>query len=162
MRNSINLRGRAVLSQAVKPYGALLNLILIKIAALLSMLSTPVEAVEKGSLYKISQEILRYYNEKDALSLHSFLAPELQSRYTVEDVKDIIERCHSKFGDIARFSLPTMGARTYAFFGVYANTGTYDMIIEINLEKKIYHWVITSDVNAPDQVCTLNNIRSRT
>jgi hypothetical protein len=160
MRMPIDGKGRAVLSQAVKPHGALLSCALIGISALLSVPSTSAEAVERDSLYNVSQTILRSYKTKDAPGLHSILAPELQARYTVKDVKDVLDQCYTKFGEITRFSLPTMGARTYAFFGVYASTGTYDMILEINPNEKIYYWVVTPDVNAPDQICTLNNIRS--
>jgi hypothetical protein len=56
-------------------------------------------------------------------------------------------------GEILRLSTPSWGQRSYGFFGVYAETGVFDMVLEIDPAEKIVHWVITDDVTAREQQC---------
>jgi len=68
-----------------------------------------------------------------------------------------LARCHGLTHEIERFSLPSWGTRRYGFFGVYAENAVLEMILEIDESEKIVHWVITDDVTAKDQQCSLGD-----
>jgi len=109
------------------------------------------------AIIHVSQELLRIYNARDAAALHGLLAPSLQVKYPVEDLRLTLARCHGLTHEIERFSLPSWGTRRYGFFGVYAENAVLEMILEIDESEKIVHWVITDDVTAKDQQCSLGN-----
>ncbi len=58
-------------------------------------------------------------------------------------------------GDILRLSTPSWGARQYGFFAVYAESAVFEMILEIDPDRRIRHWTITDDVTAAEQQCRL-------
>jgi hypothetical protein len=93
---------------------------------------------------------------KDAAALRELLALPLQAKYTLEDLRLTLARCHGLTHEIDRFSLPSWGTRRYGFFGVYAENSVLEMVLEIDEDEKIVHWVITDDVTAKDQQCALS------
>jgi len=103
----------------------------------------------------VSEALMRAYNDEDAPALHGLLAPALQARYSPEAVRKALVLCRVLTGDIFRLSTPSWGARHYGFFGVYAETGAFDMVLEINPAERIVHWVITDDVTAREQQCRI-------
>ena len=103
----------------------------------------------------VSEALMRAYNDEDAQALHGLLAPALQARYSPEAVRKALVLCRVLTGDIFRLSTPSWGARHYGFFGVYAETGAFDMVLEINPAERIVHWVITDDVTAREQQCRI-------
>lgn len=68
----------------------------------------------------------------------------------------ILARCRTLTHEIDRFSIPSWGARHYGFFGVYAETAVFEMILEIDDNEKIVHWVITDDVTSSNQQCIVS------
>jgi hypothetical protein len=105
------------------------------------------------SVVGVSEALTRAYNDEDAAALHGLLAPALQARYTPADLRTALTLCRVLTGEILRLSTPSWGQRSYGFFGVYAETGVFDMVLEIDPAEKIVHWVITDDVTAREQQC---------
>jgi hypothetical protein len=103
----------------------------------------------------ISEALARAYNDDDAAALYGLLAPALQARYTPGDVQKALTLCRVLTGDIFRLSTPSWGTRSYGFFGLYAETGVFDMVLEIDPTERIVHWVIADDVTATEQQCHL-------
>jgi hypothetical protein len=130
------------------------------VAALAGLLLTDVAAAQVGphAVINVSQSLLRVYNARDAAALRDLLAPALQAKYSVEDVQVTLARCHGLTHEVERFSLPSWGARRYGFFGVYAENAALEMVLEIDEGEKIVHWVITDDVTAKDQQCSLSGM----
>ena len=128
------------------------------VAAAAGLLLTDVAVAEVGphAVINVSQNLLRIYNAKEAVALHGLLSPSLQAKYSVEDLRLILARCHGLTHEIDRFSLPSWGARRYGFFGVYAENTALEMVLEIDENEKIVHWVITDDVTSGDQQCALS------
>ncbi len=127
-------------------------------ACLIIILTGPVAAqVGPHAVINVSHELLRIYNARDAAALQGLLAPTLQAKYTIEDLRETLARCHGLTHGIDRFSTPSWGTRRYGFFGVYAENSVLEMILEIDEAEKIVHWVITDDVTAQDQQCILGN-----
>ena len=124
----------------------------ISVAALLGVARSE---VGPHALIAVSQELLRAYNGQDPQGLHGLLAPSLQAKYAVEDLRLMLAHCRALTHDIERFSIPSWGARRFGFFGVYAETTVFEMILEIDEAEKIVHWVITDDVMATDQQCAI-------
>ncbi|KFG68489.1 hypothetical protein [Microvirga sp. BSC39] len=126
-------------------------------AVLVSLLMTEVTLAQVGphAVINVSQSLLSVYNARDAAALRELLAPDLQTKYSVEDLQLTLARCHGLTHEIERFSLPSWGARRYGFFGVYAENSVLEMVLEIDEDEKIIHWVITDDVTAKDQQCAL-------
>ncbi|MBJ6126117.1 hypothetical protein [Microvirga splendida] len=110
------------------------------------------------AVINVSQDLLRVYNARDAVALRELLAPPLQARYSVEDLRLILAQCHGLTHEIDRFSLPSWGARRYGFFGVYAENTVLEMVLEIDENEKIVHWVITDDVTARSHQCALSGV----
>jgi hypothetical protein len=102
-----------------------------------------------------SEALARAYNGQDAAALHGLLAPALQARYTPDDIRTALALCRVLTGDIFRLSTPSWGARSYGFFGLYAETGVFDMVLEIDQAERIVHWVVSDDVTAEEQQCRL-------
>jgi hypothetical protein len=107
------------------------------------------------SVVNVSEALMRAYNDEDAAALHGLLAPALRARYTPADLRTALTLCRVLTGDILRLSTPSWGERSYGFFGVYAETGVFDMVLEIDPSEKIVHWVIASDVTAREQQCRI-------
>lgn len=105
----------------------------------------------------ISEALTRAYNDEDTPALHGLLAPAVQARYTPEAVRRALTLCRVLTGDIFRLSTPSWGARHYGFFGVYAETGVFDMVLEIDPAEKIIHWVISDNVTAREQQCRIGD-----
>ena len=103
----------------------------------------------------ISESRSRAYNDNDAAALYGLLAPALQARYTPGDVQQALTLCRVLTGDIFRLSTPSWGTRSYGFFGLYADTGVFDMVLEIDPTERIVFWVIADDVTATEQQCHL-------
>ena len=126
------------------------------LAAALALGSAPrAEIPGPFAITDISEALTRAYNDEDAPALHGLLAPALQARYTPEAVRRALTLCRVLTGDIFRISTPSWGARHYGFFGVYAKTGVFDMVLEIDPAEKIIHWVITDNVTAREQQCRI-------
>jgi hypothetical protein len=130
------------------------------VAVLAGLLLTDVAAAQVGphAVINVSQSLLRVYNARDAAALRDLLAPSLQAKYSVEDLQVTLARCHGLTHEVERFSLPSWGARRYGFFGVYAENAALEMVLEIDEGEKIVHWVITDDVTAKDQQCSLSGM----
>ena len=107
------------------------------------------------ALLNVSEALLRAYNAGDASALRGLLAPALQGRHSVEEVTFLLGRCRGLTHDIERFSIPSWGGRHYGFFGVYGETAVLEMVLEIDQDEKIVHWVITDDVTAKKQQCAV-------
>ena len=120
-----------------------------------SPLAPRAEAPGPFALTDISDALMRAYNDEDAEALHGLLAPALQARYTPEGVRKALILCRVLTGDIFRLSTPSWGGRHYGFFGVYAETGVFDMVLEIDPAERIVHWVVTDDVTAREQQCRI-------
>jgi hypothetical protein len=121
-------------------------------------LAPPASSAEIPSPFAItdiSEALTRAYNGEDAPALHGLLAPAVQARYTPEAVRRALTLCRVLTGDIFRLSTPSWGARHYGFFGVYAETGVFDMVLEIDPAEKIIHWVISDNVTAREQQCRI-------
>jgi hypothetical protein len=129
------------------------------VAVVTGLLLTNAAAAQVGphAVINVSQELLSIYNARDAAALRKLLAPSLQAKYALEDLRLILAHCHGLTHEIDRFSLPSWGARRYGFFGVYAENTVLEMVLEIGEDEKIVHWVITDDVTAKDQQCALSN-----
>jgi hypothetical protein len=129
-------------------------------AVLVGLLLTEMAQAQVGphAVINASQSLLRVYNARDAVALRELLAPSLQRRYSVEDLQLTLAHCHGLTHEIERFSLPSWGARRYGFFGVYAENSVLEMVLEIDDDEKIIHWVITDDVTAKDQQCALSGM----
>ena len=127
-------------------------------AVLVSLLLTDMAAAQVGphAVINVSHNLLRVYNARDAAALRELLAPTLQAKYTMEDLRLTLSRCHALTHEIDRFSLPSWGSRRYGFFGVYAENSVLEMVLEIDEGEKIIHWMITDDVTAKEQQCALS------
>jgi sporulation-control protein spo0M len=45
------------------------------------------------------------------------------------------------------------GARQFGFFAVYAETKTFEMILEIDAQERIIHWLLTESLASDEQQC---------
>ena len=113
------------------------------------------ESPSPFAITDISEALTRAYNEEDAHGLYGLLAASLQARYTPDAVRRALTLCRVLTGDIFRLSTPSWGARHYGFFGVYAETGVFDMVLEIDPAEKIIHWVISDNVTTREQQCRI-------
>jgi hypothetical protein len=113
------------------------------------------QALGPFAVTNISEELARAYNDEDAAALYGLLAPGLQARYTPDDIRKALTLCHVLTGDIFRLSTPSWGTRSYGFFGLYAETGVFDMVLEIDPAERIVHWVVSDNVTAKEQQCQL-------
>jgi hypothetical protein len=109
----------------------------------------------------ISEALTRAYNDENAAALHGLLALALQARYTPDDIRKALTLCRVLTGDIFRLSTPSWGTRSYGFFGLYAETGVFDMVLEIDPAEKIVYWVVSDDVTAKEQQCRLGQTGDR-
>ncbi|MFC4172965.1 hypothetical protein ACFOYU_12985 [Microvirga sp. GCM10011540] len=110
------------------------------------------------SITNVSDALVRAYNAEDAAAFHEFLAPSLQAKYPVEALRTALVRCRVLTHDIFRLSTPSWGSRRFGFFAVYAETRVFEMVLEIDENEKILHWVITDNVTAKDQQCTVSHV----
>ena len=125
--------------------------------ALAGALAFPARAeLDPHSLTDAADRLLPIYNAADAPALHAILAPALRDKYTVDALRDALRRCRVLTHDIFRFSTPSYGGRHYGFFAVYAEASTFEMILEIDEDERLLHFVITDDVTAADQQCALH------
>jgi hypothetical protein len=115
-------------------------------------------AVGPHSVTNVSQALVQAYNAEDAAGLHRLLAPALQAKYSVEALRTALVLCRVLTSEIFRISTPVWGARHFGFFAVYAETKPFEMILEIDDDEKIIHWVITDNVNAREQQCRLSHM----
>jgi hypothetical protein len=107
------------------------------------------------ALINVSERLLRIYNAEDAPALHGLLAPPLQAKYPVETLRTTLTHCRVLTHDIFRFSIPSWGARRFGFFAAYTETSVFEMILEIDDNEKIIHWVLTDNVTSGDQQCAI-------
>jgi hypothetical protein len=101
------------------------------------------QALGPFAVTNISEALAHAYNDEDAAALYGLLAPGLQARYTPDDIRKALILCRALTGDIFRLSTPSWGTRSYGFFGLYAETGVFDMVLEIDPAEKIVHWVVS-------------------
>jgi hypothetical protein len=127
---------------------------------LANLLLTDMAAAQAGphAVTNVSENLLRVYNARDAAAFRELLAPTLQAKYTLEDLRLTLSRCYGLTHEIDRFSLPSWGSRRFGFFGVYAENSVLEMVLEIDEDEKIIHWVITDNVTAKDQQCSLSSV----
>jgi len=123
----------------------------------LSMAMTAPARPEPGphAVIRVAEELLRAYKEEDAEAFHRLLSSGLQAKYPVEGLRAILARCRALTYEIDRLSIPSWGARNFGFFGVYAELAVLEMILEIDDDEKIVHWVITDNVTAKSQECSV-------
>jgi hypothetical protein len=103
----------------------------------------------------VSEVLMRAYNDEDPFALHGLLSPALQARYTPESLRMVLTLCRVLTGDIFRLSTPSWGTRSYGFFGVYAESGVFDMVLEIDPSERVVHWVVSDNVTAKEQQCRI-------
>lgn len=114
-------------------------------------------AVGPHAVTDVSLEFVRAYNAEDPEALHRLLAPALQAKYPVQDLRWALTLCRVLTSEIFRISTPVWGARRFGFFAVYAETGPFEMILEIDDDERIIHLVITDDLAAQDQQCQISH-----
>ncbi|MBF9197605.1 hypothetical protein [Microvirga terrestris] len=132
--------------------------IVITVLAGLLLANAAAAQVGPHAVINVSQSLLRIYNARDAEAFRELLAPSLQEKYSLEDLQLTLAHCHGLTHEIERFSLPSWGARRYGFFGVYAENSVLEMVLEIDENEKIIHWVITDNVTAKDHQCLLSRL----
>jgi hypothetical protein len=115
-------------------------------------------AAEPGphAVTDLSRKLMQIYNDRDVAALHGLLAPALKAKYAPQTLEAVLGRCHALTGRIGRLSLPSYGQRHYGFFAVYAEAAIFEMILEIDPDERVFHWVITDDVTAKDQTCQID------
>lgn len=130
---------------------------ILALAAALTLGSAGGSAEPLGpfALTNLSEALLRAYNDQDGTALHGLLGPALKARYSPEALRTVLTRCRVLTGDLLRLSTPTWGARHYGFFAAYAESGVFEMILEIDEGETIVHWVLTDDLAAKEQQCAL-------
>jgi hypothetical protein len=111
------------------------------------------ETLTPFSVTNVSEALTRAYNDADAFALHGLLAPAVQARYTPDALRAALTLCRVLTGEIFRLSTPSWGTRSYGFFGVYAEAGVFDMVLEIDEAERILHWVVSDNVTAREQQC---------
>jgi hypothetical protein len=111
------------------------------------------------ALLDVSEELIRIYNAEDAPALHRLLAPPLQAKYPVETLRTTLTHCRVLTHDLFRFSIPSWGTRRFGFFAAYTETSVFEMILEIDENEKIIHWVLTDNVTSGDQQCSIDDLR---
>lgn len=128
----------------------------LAVAAIIAMApgwATRAEPLTAFSVINVSEALTRAYNDRNAVALHQLLAPALQARYTPEMLRTSLSLCRVLTGEIFRLSTPSWGTRSYGFFGVYAETGVLDMVLEIDDAERVLYWTITDDVTSRKQQC---------
>jgi len=115
--------------------------------------ATGAETLTPFSVTNVSEALMRAYNDADASAMHGLLAPAVQARYTPDALRTALTLCHVLTGEILRLSTPSWGTRSYGFFGVYAESGVFDMVLEIDEAERILHWVVSDNVTAHEQQC---------
>ncbi len=124
------------------------------IAAMLA--SPPALAVGPHALTAKSEALMRVYNAADAGELHRLLAPALQAKYPPDALETTLRLCRVLTGDIFRLSTPVWGARQFGFFAVYAETRAFEMILEIDAQERIIHWLLTESLASDEQQCRVS------
>jgi hypothetical protein len=125
-------------------------------AVLATLVSSQALAVGPYALTDKSEALVRAYNAVDTLELHRLLAPALQAKYPPEALENALMLCRVLTGGIFRLSTPVWGARQYGFFAVYAESKTFEMVLEIDAEERIIHWLLTDNLASNDQQCRLS------
>ncbi len=125
-------------------------------AVLATIVSSQALAVGPHALTAKSEALVRAYNAADISELHRLLAPALQAKYPPEALEHALMLCRVLTGGIFRLSTPVWGARQYGFFAVYAESKTFEMVLEIDAEERIIHWLLTDDLASNDQQCRLS------
>jgi hypothetical protein len=106
----------------------------------------------------LTAELTRIYNERDAPALHALLAPELRETHPPERIAGVLALCRALTHDILRLHAPTfpsMNARHAGFFAVEAETGLFELAIEVDPGSRIVHVLLFDDPAAPDQPCRI-------
>lgn len=130
----------------------------LSVAAVLTLapcLTARAETLTPFSMINVSEAVMRAYNSGDAAALHDLLSPDLKDRYTPDMVRTALALCRVLTGEIFRLSTPSWGTRSYGFFGLYAETGVFDMVLEIDPAERIVHWVVSDNVTAREQQCRI-------
>jgi hypothetical protein len=127
-------------------------------ALAVSLLGGSASAVGPHALTDVSLALLRAYNAEDAPELHRLLASSLQTKFPVETLRRALTLCRVLTYDIDRLSTPVWGGRTYGYFAVYAEAKTFEMVLEIDQDEKIVHWLLTDDLAAAEQQCKVSHL----
>jgi hypothetical protein len=122
-------------------------------AVVAMLVSAQALAVGPHALTAKSEALMRVYNAADAGELHRLLAPALQAKYPPDALEAALRLCRVLTGDIFRLSTPVWGARQFGFFAVYAETKTFEMILEIDAQERIIHWLLTESLASDEQQC---------
>jgi hypothetical protein len=126
---------------------------------LLGLLGIPsmAAAAELGphDLVDLSRDLVTILNRGDHGALAERLTPALREKYPPDVLRAELVECRVLTHEIFRLSLPSWGARHFGFFGVYAETGQFQLVLEIDQDRKIRHLVITDDMTAGDQQCRI-------
>jgi hypothetical protein len=125
-------------------------------AAIVMLASPHALAVGPHALTAKSEALMRVYNSADAGELHRLLAPALQAKYPPSELETALRLCRVLTGDIFRLSTPVWGARQFGFFAVYAETRTFEMVLEIDAQERIVHWLLTESLASDEQQCRLS------
>ncbi|RDI56338.1 hypothetical protein [Microvirga subterranea] len=133
--------------------GTRLGLAVATIIAMVPAWAARAEPLTPFSVINVSEALTRAYNGRDAVALHQLLAPALQARYTPEMLRTSLSLCRVLTGEILRLSTPSWGTRSYGFFGVYAETGVFDMVLEIDEAERVVYWTISDEVTSREQQC---------
>lgn len=115
-------------------------------------------AVGPHALTAKSEALVRVYNAADADELHRLLAPALQAKYPPGTLETALRLCRVLTGDIFRLSTPVWGARQFGFFAVYAETRMFEMVLEIDAQERIIHWLVTESLASDEQQCRLSHL----
>lgn len=106
----------------------------------------------------LAAELTRIYNERDVAALQALLAPDLRDLYPPARLAEVLALCRALTHDIQRLGPPTfpsMNARHYGFLAAEAETGMFDLVIEIDPDSRIVHLVLSDDLASPVQQCRI-------
>lgn len=106
----------------------------------------------------LAAELTRIYNEHDVAALQALLAPDLRELYPPDRLAGVLALCRALTHDIQRLGPPTfpsMNARHYGFLAAEAETGAFDLVIEIDPASRIVHLVLSDDLASPVQQCRI-------
>ena len=129
--------------------------------ALAAALAATGAAGEPFDLFRqpdVAERMARLYNERDAGALHAMLAPDLRALYPPERLSRILGLCRALTHDILRLSPPTfpsMNARNVAFFSASAETGLFELVVEIDPDSRILRLLLSDRLDAPEQPCLI-------
>ncbi|KAA2235806.1 hypothetical protein [Salinarimonas soli] len=127
--------------------------------AAISLLLAPAARGEPADFFaqpSLTAGLTRIFNESDAEGLHRLLAPELRDLHPVPRLARTLALCRALTQDILRLgpaSFPSMGARNVGFFTAEAETGLFELVIEVDGDGFVTRLLLSDNLDAPDQQC---------